>query len=247
MVIVCVLAAAAACSSSKPNTEGVGGLGTATGSPLVNPSGSASSAGSGASGGSSGSGGSGGSGSGTTSGKSTKKPSNPTSDWPTPQDCVSYNPSSLTVNGDATGGTFTVSDGSTVVIRVHGQDNVVGQQALALAQRYTKHCYLGRNNSRDPQADYIMDYWRNPSGKTPTIPDPDDNLCSPYNNHNLTVENMGDGQGWRVKDHDHVLHVFDNQTDARNGDLVLSKYSQACSIGFSDDTDSDKGAVTYFR
>ncbi len=67
-----------------------------------------------------------------------------------------------------------------------------------------------------------------------TIPDQEED-CSPYDRHNLTVEDMGGGYGWRVKDHDHVLHLFDNESDARNGKLVLAKYSQICSIGFSDD------------
>ena len=43
------------------------------------------------------------------------------------------------------------------------------------------------------------------------------------------------GTGWRVKDHDHVLHLFDNETDARNGKLVLAKSSQICYIGDNDD------------
>jgi hypothetical protein len=166
--------------------------------------------------------------------------------WPTNADCVSYNANNLTVDGSGASGTFIVSDGNTVVIRVHGQTDDVGQEALALAQRYTRHCYIGRNNSRDPKGDYIFDYWRDPSGKTPPIPNEDD-LCSPYNNKNLTVENMGDGNGWRVKDHDHVLQVFDNGTDARNGDIVFKKYTEACEIGDVDDTDSDLGQVDFQR
>jgi hypothetical protein len=177
-------------------------------------------------------------------GSAPTKTAKPVSDWPSPADCVSYDPTKLTVDGTGAGGTFIVSSGSTVVMRLHGQEDVVGQQALALAQRYTKHCYLGRNNTRSPQGDYIFDYWRDPTGQTPTIPDLDQ-VCSPYNNHNLTVEDMGDNDGWRVKDHDHVLHVFDNGTDANNADIVFRKYTQACSIGEIQDSDNDLGAVTF--
>jgi hypothetical protein len=168
-------------------------------------------------------------------------------DWPTPGDCVRYNPANLTVDGTAASGTFVVSSGSTVVMRLHGQDDSVAPQALALAQRYTEHCYIGRNNSRQDPGDYIFDYWRDPTGNTPSIPDPNDQLCRQYNNHNLTVEDMGDGNGWRVKDHDDVLHLFADQTDAENGDLVLAKYTQACSIGETESDDNDLGAVTYFQ
>lgn len=169
------------------------------------------------------------------------------SDWPNNVDCVSYNPKNLTVDGTGATGTFLVEAGSTIVIRVHGDQDIVGQQALALAQRYSEHCYLGRTNTMDPKGDYIFDYWRNPSGMTPTIPDPDDNLCSPYNNKNLTVEDMGDGNGWRVKDHDHVLQLFQNKTDADNGNLVLRKYSQVCDIGDSVDSDNGLGQVDFQR
>jgi len=169
-----------------------------------------------------------------------------TSTWPTNADCVSYNPNNLTVDGSGSTGTFIVSDGNTIVIRVHGQTDDVGQEALALAQRYTRHCYIGRDNNRDPKGDYIFDYWRDPSGKTPPIPNEDD-LCSPYNNKNLTVEDMGDGDGWRVKDHDHVLQLFDNGTDARNGDIVFKKYSEACDIGDVEDSDSNLGQVDFQR
>ena len=56
--------------------------------------------------------------------------------------------------------------------------------------------------------------------------------------NNLTVEDMGGGDGWRVKDHDNVLHLFDNESDARNGKLVLAKYSKNCSIGDNDGYDA---------
>jgi hypothetical protein len=164
-----------------------------------------------------------------------------TSDWPPSADCVSYNANTLTVT--FTGGTYVVSDGSHGVIKVGGQTgDTVGQEALALAQRYTKHCYIGRGNGREEHYQYVFDYWRNPSGKTPPIPNEDDN-CSTYDRHNLTVEDMGGGDGWRVKDHDHVLHLFDNGADARNGDLVLKKYGRICQIG--DGLDDNQPVVDY--
>jgi hypothetical protein len=174
----------------------------------------------------------------------TKKSSTSNSGFPSPADCISYNPSNLTVSFDSTKSLYTVSDGSNVVAVAYGNvGGEVGLQALALAQRYTKHCFLGRSNTRDDHATYVFDYWPSPSGKTPTIPD-QDNSCNQYNNKNLTVEDMGDNDGWRVKDHDDVLHEFDNQTDANNGKLVLLKYSQACQIG--DSGGGSNPVLTYF-
>jgi len=247
-----LLALVAACGSSKSGTDD--GAGALQSAPPSAPAGSAgngqgntppathngSGGGSGSGTGSgTGSGSGGGSGSGSGSGSSS-------SDWPSPADCVSYNPNNLTLEGTAAGGTFQVLDGQTVVIRVHGQTDDVGQNALALAQRYTRHCYIGRNNNRDPRGDYIFDYWRNPTGKGTLITDEDQN-CSPYNNKNLTVEDMGGGDGWRVKDHDNPLQLFDNGTDARNGDIVFKKYTQACHIGDAEESDGNLGQVDYQR
>ncbi len=145
---------------------------------------------------------------------------------------------------DSSTGIYTVSAGSTVVARAAGNPGgEVGQQALALAQRYTKHCFIGRGNTRDQPAAYIFDYWLGSSGQMPDIPGQEDS-CSQYNNKNLTVEDMGDGEGWRVKDHDDVLHVFDDQSDANNGKLVLARYSQACQIG--DSHGGDAPVLSYF-
>lgn len=160
----------------------------------------------------------------------------PTTDWPTPSDCISYNPEHLTVSFD--NGAYVVTDGSHEVIKVAGQTgDTIGQQALALAQRYRKHCFIGRGNNRENHYSFVFDYWRDLSGQTPAIPGQDDN-CSGYNRHNLTVEDMGGGDGWRVKDHDHVLHLFDNGNDARNGSLVLQKYGRYCQIGGGGDDNS---------
>ena len=177
-----------------------------------------------------------------TTGRTTTTSSS-TSDWPSPEDCISYNPSTLTTHYEA--GIWVVSSGSVAVIRVHGgpSDNT-GQKALALAQHYKRHCFIGRNNPRPAPGPYSMDYWRDSSGQNPTIPD-QENDCSPYNRNNLTVEDMGGGDGWRVKDHDHVLHLFDNETDARNGKLVLSKYDQICFIGNPPDSNEGQDQVSY--
>lgn len=151
--------------------------------------------------------------------------------WPSPEDCVAYRPASLTVHYEA--GIYAVTDGATIVLRAPGgPGESIGSKALALAQHFRRHCFLGRGNSREDHNAYVFDYWRDPSGLTPTIADQDED-CSGYDPANLTVENMGGGHGWRVKDHDHVLHLFDTESDARNGKLVLSKYHRLCFLGTS--------------
>jgi len=161
--------------------------------------------------------------------------------WPTPEDCISYNPGSITSHYEA--GIYQISDGSHVVLRLHGGPGEnVGAQGVALAKRYKRHCFLGRPNSREEHGEYVFDYWRDASGSTPSIPDEN---CSDYNKNNLTVEDMGGGNGWRVKDHDHVLQLFDNESDARNGKLVLAKYSHICFLDEGYDG-TDRDPISYF-
>jgi hypothetical protein len=157
------------------------------------------------------------------------------SDWPTPEDCIAYNPNNLTKKYEA--GIWTINDGNTQVMRLHGGpgDNT-GDKGLALARRFKSHCFIGRNNQREEKYSYIFDYWRNSSGINTTIPDQDED-CSPYNRANISVDEMGDN-AYRVKDHDHVLHGFDTKSDAEKGKLVLAKYNQICFIGNSDDSDT---------
>lgn len=173
--------------------------------------------------------------------RSSSRPSPAAPSWPSPADCVSYNPNNLTVHYEA--GIHEVRDGSKLVARLHGGPGEnVGDQGLALAQRYKRHCYIGRDNGREDENAFVFDYWRDSSGKRTTIPGEDD-ACSSYDKGNLQVNDMGSGHGWRVKDDDHVLHVFDDEDDARDGRLVLSKYRQICSLGHPSDEDQDY--VTY--
>lgn len=159
--------------------------------------------------------------------------------WPTPEDCISYNPGNVTVFYEA--GLHIVRDGTKELMRFSGDPgDIVGKQGLALAKRYKKLCYLGKRNNREDNNEYIFEYWRDASGNNASIPDEN---CSNYNNNNLTVENMGSGHGWRVKDHDNPLQHFDNESDARNGQLVIGKYRKICRIG---DPDDNGVVISYF-
>jgi hypothetical protein len=163
--------------------------------------------------------------------------------WPSPEDCVSYNPGNVVKHYEA--GYWAINDGTKQVIRVPGgPSEKVVDQALALAKRFKKHCFLGRNNTREEKYSYIFDYWMDSSGSAPSIPDEN---CSNYNKNNLTVEDMGSGHGWRVKDHDHVLHLFDKESDAKNGKLVIGKYGQICFIGNPPDGNEGQDLINYFK
>jgi hypothetical protein len=159
--------------------------------------------------------------------------------WPTPENCVSYNPGNLTKFYEA--GIHMIRDGNKDVLRLTGgPGDIVGEQGIALAKRYKKVCFLGKGNTREESNEFVFEYWRDSSGNNVSIPDEN---CGNYDKNNLTVENMGGGDGWRVLDHNNPLQLFNNETDARNGKLVLQKYSKICRIG---DADDNGVVVSYF-
>jgi len=162
--------------------------------------------------------------------------------WPSPEDCISYDPNSVTVVYG--GGVWSVKAGSVELVRVYGGPDAQqqGKDALAVAKRYKKVCFIGRGNHRDEKELYVFEYWREPSGINTTLPDPED-ACSSYNKNNLTVDESGDN-AYRVKDHDHVLQEFDTKQDANNGKLVLSKYSRICYV-HSETDDGTPAPITY--
>jgi hypothetical protein len=166
----------------------------------------------------------------------------PAAQWPSPLDCISYNPNALTKVYAA--GVHAIKQGQTELIRVYGgPSDTVGDKALALAKRYTQVCFIGRNNYMDEKEAYIFEYWRNPSGNNSPIPDSEDD-CSNYDKNNLQVNDMGGGYGWRVKDDDHVLQIFETEVDAKNGKIVLAKYNQICYVQ-SETPDGVSASITY--
>jgi hypothetical protein len=166
----------------------------------------------------------------------------PAAQWPSPLDCISYEPTAL--NKVYAAGVWSIKQGSNEIARGYGgpTDNT-GDKLLALAKRYRQVCFIGRGNFRDEKEAYIFEYWRNPSGINSPIPDSEDD-CSSYDRNNLQVNDMGGGEGWRVKDDDHVLQIFDNEADARNGRIVLAKYNQICYVQ-SETMDGVSASITY--
>lgn len=162
--------------------------------------------------------------------------------WPSPEDCIAYDPNTVTVNYAA--GVWSVRAGTTELVRVFGgPDDPSGEHALNVAKRYTKVCFIGRGNWRDDATAYVFEYWRDPSGINTPLPDPDD-VCSSYDPTNLVHDSMG-ADGWRVRDDDHVLHVFDTEQDAINGTLVLSKYDRICFVDSTAPPNDDPADISY--
>jgi hypothetical protein len=74
-----------------------------------------------------------------------------------PEDCVAYSPGNLrAVNLGATG--WAVMDGATQIALLDNQPDV--NATLALAQRYSARCFIGRANTRPNPLAYVVGYWK---------------------------------------------------------------------------------------
>ncbi len=78
-------------------------------------------------------------------------------------DCLSYNPSALSVQ--QVRDYWIVTDGSSSMVALATQDDA--NKALAVAQQHTSHCFVGRDNNRSNRRDYIVEYWTGDSGLSP--------------------------------------------------------------------------------
>ncbi len=165
-------------------------------------------------------------------------------DWPSPEDCVNYNPGNATL-ATGNGGDWSVSAGGQQLISGYGGgSDDAGETALALVKHFRTVCYVGRGNDRDDLEDYTLEYWKNPTGtNSPLLYDEDD--CSGYNPGNLQVDDTGE-TGWRVKDHDHPLQHFTSQNQANNGRIVLRKYDRICQIRTQSNDDDTLSVISYF-
>lgn len=73
------------------------------------------------------------------------------------EDCIPYNVRALRIVDEGALG-WLLTDGNS---RMLGLDNEAdAKAALALAKKYTQHCFIGRGNKRPNRKDYIVHYWK---------------------------------------------------------------------------------------
>jgi hypothetical protein len=75
----------------------------------------------------------------------------------TGEDCISYNTSGLRIENEGANG-WLLTDGNSRMVTLDNQADA--EQALTVTRRFTKECFIGRNNTRANRSDYIMRYWR---------------------------------------------------------------------------------------
>jgi sphingomyelin phosphodiesterase len=72
------------------------------------------------------------------------------------EDCLTYNPADLRIVDEGASG-WLLTDGRSRMLTLDTRQDAL--DALALARRHTKHCFIGRGNARANRSSYIVAYW----------------------------------------------------------------------------------------
>lgn len=161
---------------------------------------------------------------------------------PAAEDCVSYNPSNLTIEDlGATG--WRMRDGGHAMVLFDTKTDA--ENGVKVARNHTRMCFIGRNNTRSDRYRYIVYYWKGSSGLAPQpVSSPD---CIGYDPADAHVESVGD-LGWRVVADDHALVLLDTQADAERAKIVAQSQGNLCFIGRDNTRSNRYGYITeYWR
>lgn len=149
------------------------------------------------------------------------------------RDEIPYNPNALRIVDEGANG-WLLTDGS---MRMRMFDNKEdARNGLAVARRYTRQGFIGRDNTRPDRIDYIIEYWAGNSGlpwepltKTDALP---------YSPNNVVAEDLNTA-GWRLRDGDDSMLLAHDLNDALAALRVVERYSRQCFIG-RDNTRPDR-------
>jgi hypothetical protein len=140
-------------------------------------------------------------------------------------DELPYDPRTLRILDQGAKG-WLLTDGRSRMKMFDNEDDA--RNGLAVAQRHTRHGFVGRDNGRAHREDYIFEYWAGSSGLPRASLTKVDAL--PYNPANIFAADLG-SQGFRLQDGDHALVLADNVADALAQLRVVKQHSRICFIG----------------
>jgi hypothetical protein len=171
---------------------------------------------------------------------------------PAEEDCRTYNPRALKIE-DERGWGWSLTAGERLVYLDNRAD---ARRALALARRYTRHCFIGRPKDdmfpglgQPGEGAFIVDYWSGDSG-LPAQGDVGREDCVKYSPAMLRVERAQSESHWvlRAGSADTVLARFATEADARRGLVVARAASEICYVGRDNPRpDADTYIMEYWR
>jgi hypothetical protein len=142
-------------------------------------------------------------------------------------DCVSYNPSNLTI--EAYGDVWRMRDGNHAMLLFATKTDA--DDAKKVARNWKELCFIGRGNDRADRYRYIATWWRTPSG-LPLGPAPAFD-CVTYDKTKLAVQQVQ--SDWALTAGGGPLLVLATQADALRAKVVANGYPKLCFIGRDND------------
>jgi serine/threonine protein kinase len=151
---------------------------------------------------------------------------------PTPtgfrEDCTAYDPTALQVvknNFDGVDYWYLINGNMGLILFPVESD---AQKAMALAQRYSQICYMGRSPRSPDGESRVSHYWKGETGVSTIIENED---CIPYDPNSLSVIDSGT-IGWTLVGNGSMQMLnTPNEERAYFMMSVVQQYNQQCFIG----------------
>ena len=160
---------------------------------------------------------------------------------PAPEDCLSYDPSNLTV--EPVGDRWRLRSGGHLMRMFATESDA--DAGLANARNWSRMCFIGRQTDRPDRHFYIKTYWQEPSG-LPLGPAPATE-CIEYDAADLAIYGP-DPQGYALFSGSIPLLVLDTEPDALRARQVASGFNKLCLIGHGNtQPDPDRYVVEFWR
>lgn len=155
-------------------------------------------------------------------------------------DKIPYNPNTLRIikNSDY----WTLTDGrSSMEIFATEED---AQNALKIAARHNRQCFVGRSNKRTNRKDFIFEYWEGNSGLAPQKLSKVDEI--PYNPSKVVAKYLPKENYWRIEEGNHFMFIADNMADAMAMLAVVERHSKSCFIGRDNKKQNRKDFIMHY-
>ncbi len=158
------------------------------------------------------------------------------------RDEIVYNPRALRIVDMGAKG-WLLTDGTSRIKMLDNREDA--RNALRVARRYTRMGFVGRDNPRAKQIDYITEYWAGNSG----LPwEPLTKLdVMPYNPTNVVAEDI-ETAGWQLKEGNLGMKLAHDLNDALAILQVMERYTKMCFIGRGNHRPNKKSYImTYWE
>lgn len=141
------------------------------------------------------------------------------------RDELAYDARALRIVDEGAQGWLLTDGGSRLLMFDDVQD---ARNGIAVAQRYRRQGFVGRNNHRPNRRDYLFFYWAGDSGLPHAALTKTDAI--PYNPDAAIAVDRG-ALGWQIQDGASMLALADHAADAAAMLEVIKRHRRVCFIG----------------